>query len=714
MDPGENRWIDRNVPSQSELDNEHGGFLYFRHDGSAVIFLIDLDDAIPTPNLGAGSLIRHAFRLCKHQIKMNSISTTCPAIHQSKDKIHRACQDGSKEHLNYLLDENPQNQKQFLLQQDEFGWTPLHYACCHNAQDDELISMLLEKCPDALFIQNNNNLSPIHLACDNNPSVQVIRKLLHYDTDKITLYLKSKHHGLSPLHFACSNSTTSIEVIRLLILSDSSGTTLFEKGIITATSLHTAIAGNHGHEVIDLILRSALNIDSIQTNPLLLERMNGMLPIHLACLKASSSETVSLLLNADHNDEAYYDIVGFCPEYDLMNSSVLHIALDQSTKDVIDLLLIKEVKLRCKPSSKMIDLLDIVEGKTDRLPIHMACARKHLNVKTIKTLVGLKTNSVFCTDKNGNTPLHHICSNTHATYEIIEILLAAEKEYLRTSPKSKEIKSAVKTSNEQMYTPLCLAAQAGVTDAHLLLDPEHICLKGMDWDAKKGLLDLVLQNKSFQDKVVKNLAERQYFLLIMLELIANIVATAVYFTASIRSLDNVQIHPLQTATLISCITIFILRECIQLKGCTFVDYIIDGWNWIEVSSIVALSMATVHMIQLSSNENMLPIRSIFIWSGVLLVMQFIFIIRTTFLPFARFVAGLLTITCTLIPFFVVSGMVLLAFTYSFHMSGGRDEECTSFGICFLWTLGGFFFGQDDFMKTPFIDVLFGILAAVIL
>ena len=66
-----NRWIDRNVPSQSGLDNEHGGFLYFRHYGSAVIFLIDLDDAIPTPNLGAGSLIRHAFRLCKHQIKMN-------------------------------------------------------------------------------------------------------------------------------------------------------------------------------------------------------------------------------------------------------------------------------------------------------------------------------------------------------------------------------------------------------------------------------------------------------------------------------------------------------------------------------------------------------------------------------------------------------------------------------------------------------------------
>lgn len=77
-------------------------------------------------------------------------------------------------------------------------------------------------------------------------------------------------------------------------------------------------------------------------------------------------------------------------------------------------------------------------------------------------------------------------------------------------------------------------------------------------------------------------------------------------------------------------------------------------------------------------------------------------------------AGLLAIAFTLIPFFVVSSMVLVGFTYSFLMSGGRDEECPTMSRCFLWTLEGFFFGMNDFLKTPILDVLFGVLAAIIL
>lgn len=48
------------------------------------------------------------------------------------------------------------------------------------------------------------------------------------------------------------------------------------------------------------------------------------------------------------------------------------------------------------------------------------------------------------------------------------------------------------------------------------------------------------------------------------------------------------------------------------------------------------------------------------------------------------------------------------------MSGGRDEECPDFGTCFLWTLEGFFFGMNDFMKTPMLDVTFGIIGVVVL
>jgi|AntRauTorckE5430_2_1112549.scaffolds.fasta_scaffold45336_1 hypothetical protein len=96
-------------------------------------------------------------------------------------------------------------------------------------------------------------------------------------------------------------------------------------------------------------------------------------------------------------------------------------------------------------------------------------------------------------------------------------------------------------------------------------------------------------------------------------------------------------------------------------------------------------------------------------SGALLVGQFTFFLRSTFLPFARFVGGLTMIFATLVPFFIVSSLLLLAFAYGFFIQGSNDA-CVNINACYAWTLQGFFSGSDD--TDDLLDVLFGIIAIV--
>ncbi len=54
------------------------------------------------------------------------------------------------------------------------------------------------------------------------------------------------------------------------------------------------------------------------------------------------------------------------------------------------------------------------------------------------------------------------------------------------------------------------------------------------------------------------------------------------------------------------------------------------------------------------------------------------------------------------------------FTYSFLLSSNRGDVCPDFVNCFMWTLNGFFYGVDEFNETPVMDVVFGLLAVVML
>ena len=86
--------------------------------------------------------------------------------------------------------------------------------------------------------------------------------------------------------------------------------------------------------------------------------------------------------------------------------------------------------------------------------------------------------------------------------------------------------------------------------------------------------------------------------------------------------------------------------------------------------------------------------------------------------------GLTLIFRTLVPFFIVSGLLLLAFAYGFrvahysHLKDCDDDECVSVCTetltqCYYWVLGGFFSGADS-TESATLDLLFGLTAIIVL
>jgi len=65
---------------------------------------------------------------------------------------------------------------------------------------------------------------------------------------------------------------------------------------------------------------------------------------------------------------------------------------------------------------------------------------------------------------------------------------------------------------------------------------------------------------------------------------------------------------------------------------------------------------------------------------------------------------------TLIPFFIIASLLLLAFAYAFLIQG--NPACPNLLDCYAWTLQGFFSGSDD--TDDILDVLFGVVAIVVL
>jgi len=157
-----------------------------------------------------------------------------------------------------------------------------------------------------------------------------------------------------------------------------------------------------------------------------------------------------------------------------------------------------------------------------------------------------------------------------------------------------------------------------------------------------------------------------------------------------------------------------LREALQILS-VGVDYIADTWSWNELVCIASLLLTSNYMfdkIGVQEPELNFPLLSI---TSFLLTVQLIFFLRSTFLPFAKFVSGVLDIMSEIIPFMIVSAILVFAFIYSFWVREG--SKCSGFYECYSWIYGAIFAftTQDDGESTmKFLEVLFGCMIVLVL
>ena len=78
---------------------------------------------------------------------------------------------------------------------------------------------------------------PIHLACDTNANIEIIRWLLDNDENKESIRRKDKWGDLS-LHTACSRK--DVDVVRLLLENDNDKSTILTKDNYGALPIHMA------------------------------------------------------------------------------------------------------------------------------------------------------------------------------------------------------------------------------------------------------------------------------------------------------------------------------------------------------------------------------------------------------------------------------------------------------------------------------------------
>lgn len=157
---------------------------------------------------------------------------------------------------------------------------------------------------------------PIHLACDKNASVEVIRYLLAVDTTKSSLNRPDCWGDLA-LHTACSRQNTAL--VQLLLESSNQASSLIRtKDQHENLPLHMACR----YKAPTKLVRLLLNADDPQCLTLLEKGMYGQLPIHIACRCDAPTEVLQVLLECDASKTAVGlpDNVGRLP----VHLSVLH------------------------------------------------------------------------------------------------------------------------------------------------------------------------------------------------------------------------------------------------------------------------------------------------------------------------------------------------------------------------------------------------------
>jgi hypothetical protein len=424
--------------------------------------------------------------------------------------------------------------------------------------------------------------------------------------------------------------------------------------------------------------------------------------------------------------------------------SPLHLALlKPCDPDVVALLLQNEkLQRRDDKYKSTIYLRDSFE----RIPIHLACFESS-DPKIITQLLDLDTSkeTTHALDKYSRTPLHYACDQSKIDSHAVQLLLENEeyfydgnihKTWMEFRQQYPDLETCDKAYNKykknfllpskrcthwldiRKKSPLFHAITAGCSEdvISLLLKDDQFFLKGTESIIEQfaSIVDKAEKNE-LKDVLIEALTKRCYFCVLVLDIYSHISALVAFMITSEKLLKaSDRGTPFSSDASLSviwaCVIINTFRETIRFLSQRS-HYLFDFWSYTELISLGSLIVSNIQFENQSGKTNPSIREDILIFTGVILILNVAFYLRTAFAPFARFVGGLLIIFATLIPFFVVSFLIILAFTYGFRVMGDRDG-CDGLGNCYYAVMGAFFSGADGVADT--LDILFGVLVIVIL
>jgi len=743
-------------PILKNCNYSNGAFLFFRENRTAVAYVVDPSGHLdPDGEVGLISeaiahigeadftqkVVQPLFRIKAWKNKIgNSVDTAkLVELDDTRTFLHKACHAALGAEF---IDKSLSNSEEIknLSYKDTFGWIPLMYACCFCPSDCALIMLLVKACPEAVMQSDHYGRCPLHIACDSDASDEVIHILLAADTSSSndTLSMKTNRFGFLPLHVACYRGASD-SIIEALLDADLFGKSVITKSRCEQLPLHLAILKRLPASIVKKLLDAASVVQNLDENDRgadIYQYLDSNLPLHLACWNNSSSEIIEMLLEKDKKNitttmgmdtDKLSPHFAICDrpfrlstdplDFDYMETVALHLAVKHGSTDVISLLLQKDAE------RKNYDVISSTLYKKDtrgRTPLHIACecTGDHQLIKLLVELDTLKQ-TLQISDMQGYRPIHYACEKKNTSTEIIKILCTAEDRLIKRnktrkkrSGEEKKKRSAHVGDKERNNTPLYLSVKTGAPEEviEILMQPENFTLEGFDDHVLGDLADIVKRSENIQDKVTDILSARFFFVVILTELYANIIAMIALGIGSRQLLDGTVTSTCPSLLVFSS-CVFLLREIVQIISVR-VDYIGDIWSWQEIVTIIFLFIAADHMFREVGNPNPVLLTGRLCIAGSLLALQTIFYLRSTFLPFARFVGGLIMIFRDVIPFIIVSLLLLSAFIYASLVNIKYD--CESYSKCFVTMFSNVFDFSPSEENSITLDIIFGVLIIIVL
>lgn len=533
------------------------------------------------------------------------------------------------------LDEN----KVSVDVRDQAGWLPLHHACRFSPDNEELVELLLEADGrhQSVWKRDHLNRCPLHIACDSpDVTVGVIRRLLEADTQNKTIMEKSRFLGWLPLHFACANKTSGAVVTELLE-RDTLGVSVRTRSQDGLYPIHLALRRNAGADVIQALLEK----DTTGTTIMDRAESHSLLPIHIACAIGSPPDVVELLLSKDERGLTIYEEVqeqgadaADSPMYSRLTKGMipLHVACGARNPNYGVIVLLLEAD----------DADKFTLTKTDsfhRLPLHIALSHT-VGANIVKEMLSYqKEAQIRHEDDEQSYPIHYACKYG-CSAAVIELLLETD-ELFHSYEKQGALPTILKRDSFGRR-PIFYAVRNDLPAESIavLLEGDRFSLKGLDPKQLRRFGDQVSMSVVLQERINSRSSERAFVGLLLGELYVNVIMVIILMSATEQFVHGNRVEDWETSFLFFCGVYFFARELLRAQQLW--RFLTDFWSLVDVGRMVSVLLAASHMRTVTYTQTRLSL-NILLCAGNFVIVGFILFLRSTFLPFAKFVGGILEV-----------------------------------------------------------------------